>query len=374
MSIIYSSVIPENNKASYGEFDTVDFVLTFENQSLQLGSIRLEGEVAVRENAQDLNEAANANKVIRYDKYVGLHGVVDSIQTEMLGEIFENLTEYPRLVKQYQVARNNLLDLMNGSQVCELKAPIDILTTALLAGEQPETNLAGVNRINNDPDFSIKPDFILNSSSDMLPYDRSGPIRISINLARLAAFLYGKDVGVNTTYSLKDLRIVYRTIPGLENRNPIELRRRINIKQSLQSELSNIQVKVPSDRVEAFSGSFQIQSHENTNLYNNLSLEKLPNLNQLQFLFNDQTNAAITYLIKSNSEVLDFYIKALGESGRNSMAVANMINNDAYGVGLRMEGGTIDLTNQKFSIQIDSAISNNQPLIFYMYFHTVLEI
>lgn len=374
MSIIYSSVIPENNKASYGEFDTVDFVLTFENQSLQLGSIRLEGEVAVRENAQDLNEVANATKVIRYDKMVGLHGVVESIQTEMLGEVFENLTEYPRLVKQYQVARNNMLDLMNGSQVCELKSPIESMTTALLAGEQPQANLAGAARINNDPDFSIKPDFILNSSSDLLPYDRSGPIRISINLARLQGFLYGLDVGANTTYSLRDLRVVYRTVPVMDNKDPIVLRRRINIKQSLQSELSNIQVKVPSDRVEAFSGSFQVQSQENTNLYNNLTLEKLPNLKQLQFLFNDQTNAAITYLIKSNSEVLDFYIKALGESGRNDMAVANMINNNAYGVGLKMEGGTIDLTNQKFSIQIDSGITNNLPLIFYMYFHTVLEI
>jgi hypothetical protein len=51
-----------------------------------------------------------------------------------------------------------------------------------------------------------------------------------------------------------------------------------------------------------------------------------------------------------------------------------MVNNDGYGVGLRMDGGTIDLTNQKFSVQIDSDVSNNQPLIMSMFFHTVLEI
>ena len=374
MSIIYSSVIPENNKTSYGEFDTVDFVLTFENQSLQLGSLRLEGDLAIRENGQDLNEAANANKVIKFDKFVGAHGVIESVQTEMLNEVFENLTEYPRLVKQYGVGRTGVNDMFDASQLCELRVPYDAMTTAIAGGEQPRANLAGANRINNDPDFSLKPDFLLNSSSDLLPYNRSGPIRLSFNLARVQSFLYGLDVGANTTYSVKDLRLVYRTVPVMDNKNPIVLRRRINIKQSIQSQLANIQVKVPSDQVEAFSASFQVQSQENTNRYNNVDLEKLPNLKQLQFLFNDQTNAAITYLIKNNDEVIDKFVKALGDNGHNACTVPNMVNNDGYGIGLRMEGGTIDLTNQKFSVQIDSEVSNNKPLIMYMYFHTVVQI
>jgi hypothetical protein len=374
MSIIYSSVIPENNKASYGEFDTVDFVLTFENQSLQLGSLRLEGDLAVRQNAQDLNEVANVNKVIKFDKFVGAHGVIESVQTEMLNEVFENLTEYPRLVKHYGVGRTGTADMYDASQLCELRVPYDAMTTAIVAGEQPPTNLAGAKRINNDPDFSLKPDMLLNTSSDLLPYNRSGPIRLSFNLARVQSFLYGLDADADTSYSLKDLRLVYRTVPMMDNKDPIVLRRRINIKQSIQSSLANIQVKVPSDRVEAFSASFQIQSQENTYRYNNVSLEKLPNLKQLQFLFNDQTNASITYLIKNNDEVIDKFVSALGSDGHNACTVANMVNNDGYGVGLRMDGGTIDLTNQKFSVQIDSDVSNNQPLIISMFFHTLLEI
>lgn len=378
MSIIYSSTIPENNKSSYTEFDTVDFVLTFENQSLQLGSLRLEGEVVVKQNSLNLNDPANVNKIIRYDKFVGMHGVIESIQTNMLNENFENLGEYSRLVKQYAVGRNGVMDLFNASEVCELKAPYDALTTALLGGEEPRTNLAGVNAINNPPDWSIKPDFILNSSAALLPFERAGPIRISFNLARVQAFLYGLDVDANTTYELQNLRMVYKTVPhgdnSKPNTDPIVLRKRINIKQSIQSTLANIQVKVPSDRVEAFSGSFQIQSQEFEYRYNNNDLEKIPNLRQLQFLFNDQTNAAVTYLIKNNDEVIDKFVKALGDNGHNACSVSNMINNRGYGVGLRMDGGTIDLTNQKFSVQIDSEISNNQPLIFYMYFHVVVEI
>ena len=373
MSVIYSSVIPENNKSSYSEFDTVDFVLTYENQSLQLGSIRLEGDLSVVHNNEDLNAAANAGKVIKYDKFVGAHAVIESCQTEMLNEVFENLTEYPRMVKQYAVASKGINDLFNASEACELKVPYDAMTTAILGGEQPDTNLAGAQRINNPPDFSIKPDFILNSSNALLPFSRSGPVRLSFNLARVQAVLYGLDVDANTSYSLSNLRVVYKTVPGEDNKDPIILRRRINIKQSIQSRLSNIQVKAPSNQVESFSASFQIQSHENQYFWNNLSLDKIPNLQQLQFLFNDQTNANVTYLIKNNDEVIDKFIKALGTSGKNSCSVANMINNNGYGVGLRMEG-VIDLTNQKFSVQIDSEISNNEPYIFYMFFHTVMSI
>ena len=58
MSISYSSAIPENNKASYGEYDTVDFVLTFPNESLKLGSLRLEGELEVTQDGFKLLERA----------------------------------------------------------------------------------------------------------------------------------------------------------------------------------------------------------------------------------------------------------------------------------------------------------------------------
>ena len=372
MSVIYSSVIPENNKSSYSEYDTIDFVMTFENQSLQLGSVRLEGDLNVTQNDTPLNSPANQDLQIRYDHMTGVHGIVESIQTEMRGEIVENLTEYPRLVKQYAVARNSHADMFNSSRVCELRAPSDVLTTEILRGEEPPTQITPP--IRNSPDFSCKLDFVLNSSTDKLPYSRSGAIRVSVNLARINSFLYGLDVDGNTKYTVSDLRLVFRSTPDEDNKDPITLRRRINIKQSIQSSLANIQVKVPSTQVEAFSSSFQVQTEENTARYNNLNLEPIPNLKQLSFLFNDQSNANITYLLKTNTEVIDKYVEAMGETGRNNLQVANMNNHHAYGVGLRMSGGTIDLTNQKFSVQIDSGISNSKPLVYYMYFHTLLEV
>ena len=369
-SVNYGSALPENNKASYSEYDTVDFQLTFENSSLQLGSLRLEGELEVVHNGDFLNATANEELNICYDPMTGAHGVCESVQTEMLGQVFENITEYPRMVKQYAVARNSREDMFNSSNVCEMRVSHDILSTQLLKGEEVRTQLT--TELRENPDFSVKLDTILNSSTDLLPFDRSGPVRISINLSRTNAFLHGLDVDNTTSYSLKDLRLVYKTVPGLENRNPIELRRRLNVKQSLQSSLANISLKIPSDNVEAVTASFQVQANENTATKNNLTLEKIPNLEQLQFLFQDQTNSQVSFIIKDNSEVISRFVDAMGDTGRNSSSPSNVINNQGYGVGLKMSGGPVNLINQKFGIQINSAISSAKPLIMYLYAHSVL--
>lgn len=370
MSVSYLSVIPENNKSSYSEHDTVDFVLTFENQALKLGSLRLEGEFEVKQNNLFLNNLANQNKVIKYDNFTGLHSIVDSIQTEMLGEVYESINEYPRMVKQNAVAQNSTGDLFNSSKSCELRTPYDFMTTQYMKGIEPKVQVAPAVRIN--PDFSIKLDCLLNSSISTLNYDRSGPIRLSINLSRVNSVLYGADVDGNTTYSVKDLRLVCRTTNDLSNTSPIQLRRKINIKQSISSSLSNIQTKVPADNVESFSASLQLQTHENTTFYNNLDLQPLPNLEQLQFLYNDQSNSQVSYLIRSDSEVISKFIESIGDNGRNNMSPNNMINNRGYGIGLKMGG--VNLSNQKFSLQINSSISNNNPMVLYMYFNTVLTV
>ena len=368
----YSSSIPENQKNEYEPYDTVDFMVTFQGQSLQLGSVKLEGTVDVTHNGLFLDRPANQNLDIKYDPMVGAHAVVESVQTEMLGEVFESLNEYPRMVKQSAVARNSKQDMFNSSNVAEMRCPHSIVSNGILKGSGVRNQLT--TRLRDPPDFSIKLDNILNSSTDLLPYDRTGPIRVSLNLSRVESFLYGEDVDENTSYSLSNLRLCYYTVDGMENRAPIELRRKLNIKQSLQSNLSNVATKVPSNSVEAMTASFQIQQNENSYKNNNLILEKVPSLSELTFLFNDQSNAVVSFVIKSNVEVLERYVEALGETKRNDLAVCNMNNNEGYGIGLRMDPGPVDLSNQKFSVQLNSGISSNKPLIMYMYFHSVLSI
>jgi hypothetical protein len=374
MSISYLSAIPENNKSSYSEYDTVDFMMTYENQSLVMGSVRLEGEVSVTHNGLPLNNVANKALDIKYDRQVGAHSFIESIQTEVLSEVIENIVEYPRMIKQYSSARDNQGDMFNSSRVCELKAPQDSMTTVMLQGEEPPAQNA--NPLRENPDFSIKLDFVLNSvDEELLPYGRTGAIRVSVNLARLNSCLYGNSVDGNTRYTLHGLRLVYKATKDMpEDMNaPVVVRKRQSIKQSIQTGLANVQAQVPSANVEAFSASFQVQSKENTAKNNNLDLEKVPDLQELQFLFNDSTNQAITYLMRSNSEVLYHFVDALGFTGRNQLAVANMDSNEGYGIGYKFDS-PISLMNQKLSVQINSAISNSRPLVIYMFFHSVMEL
>jgi len=371
MSVSYLSAIPENNKASYGEYDTVDFVMTFENQNLVMGSVRLEADVAVRHNALPLYDVANYEKEIMYDRQVGGHSFIESISTEIRGEILENIVEYPRMVKQYAVARNNQGDMFNSSRVCELRCPTDTMTIATLHGEQPRVQIPS--GVHQDPDMSIKLDCLLNSNEGLLPYAKSGAIRLSIQLARTVSVLYGNDFDANTNYQLHNLRLVYKTTSDPASDAPLVVRTRQCIKSTISTPLSNVQAKVPSANVEAFTASFQIQANENTLKPNNLTLEKIPQLNELQFLFNDSTNEAITYQIRSDSVVLNHFLDAMGFTGRNQVNRDNMNNNEGYGIGYRFDK-PISLMNQKLSIQINSAISNSQPLVMYMYFHSVMEL
>lgn len=368
MSIHYSSAIPENLRDSYGEFDTVDFVLTFDQMALQLGSLRLEGDLEVRKGG---NRIA-ATQDIKYDRTIGAHSFIESIQTEMLGQVFENLVEYPRMCKMYAAGRNQQGDMCNTHNICELKAPYDYLTTLILGGNQPVGQLS--TPIYEEPDFSIRLDTILNSAVDFVPYSKTGAIRVSINLARTVSALYGKDMDATVTYALKNLKLSYRTTDDMSVvSKSVMLKKRMSIKSSIQSSLANIQSKVPSTSVKAMFASFQEQSHENQYFWNNVALDKIPNLDEIQFLFNDSTNQFISFVIRSQPEVLLNYVKAMGETGRNSVTLKEMNNNDGYGVGVSMGDELIDLTNQKFAVQINSEISSAKPYIMYMYFLSELE-
>ncbi len=372
-TIHYASVLPENNKDSFEEFDNVDFVLAHEGRALNLGSVRLHGVVDVTQNNNPLTSTTDDTnlKDIKLDGMVGAHSFCESWTCEMNGQIVENITSYPRYVKMAMTATNGVDDMNNASNVCELKAPIDKMTNQALkgvVGGAGETNFT-----NYAPDFSIRPSICVNSGRGMLPYKKSGDIRLTVTLARVLAALYGLDVDSSTKYVLRDLRVVYTTSPEPESMSePVMLRTKLNIKQSIQSSFSNVQTKVPAV-CSAMSASFQSQANENQGKYNNMELNAVPNLTQTQFLFNDSTNTLVTYLIKNNVEVIGRYIDSFVDTGRNALSPAKLADNNGFGVGLNFSE-EIDLSNQKFSVQLSSAVSSASPMIIYMYFHSMIQL
>ena len=373
MSISLRSTIPENFADSYSENDNIDFMLSFPNEVLNLGSIRLEGELEVLNGNPQTHLNSDTNKVldINMDHLVGAHSLFESIQTEALGTIIENCSGLPRFHKMRMAATIDGTDTNDAKYACELKAPFRTMTNRLLRGEVPVTQ--PTNAIRVDPDFSIKPDIALNSVPGQLPYRRSGDIRVSVNMARTANVFFGQDVSLGSTgvnYAVKALRLTYTTYPDDGSMNdPITMRSKVLVKQSVNSRLANNSSKVPGI-VDAVSVSFLEQVNANVPIANTLALERPPNVEELSLNFNDSTNKAISFVIRDNVETISLYLNSFGTNhSHNSMSVAKQNANDGYGVGLNFNA-EIDMRMSKFSSQMISGVVGANAMVMSLYFHS----
>ena len=368
----YHRILPQNSKDAYKEFDIVDYVMSFPGRSLVVGSVRLEGELNVTADAQTLNLAANKDKDIRYTAGAGAHCFVENITTRVGGMVLESLGDYARIVNMSTCAMTSESDMCNSSNVCELKVARSSISTNLLQGEVPATDpaIVGAPDLRADPDFSIKPRICLNGGSGMAASSRTGDITVSFALARNYGALFGMDVDATVQYALKNLRLTYQTVPETGEEKPVACRAKLNIKQSIQSSRANINVRVPA-KCDSVSCSFGVQSLENTPKYDNQQLHPIPNLYATQFIFNDSTNSLVSYQIRNTAEIIDRAIASFVDADKNQLSTARISNGDGYLLGLNFDE-VIDLSKQKFSVELESAVSNVVPLIFYMYFHTLV--
>ena len=154
--------------------------------------------------------------------------------------------------------------------------------------------------------------------------------------------------------------------------DPITMRTKVAIKQSVASSFANIQTLVPAVCT-GLSASFQPQADENSLVPNNTQLSKVPNLTQTQMLFNDSTNQLVSYVIRNNSDLIGRYIDSFADTGRNRMSRVRTADDDAFGIGIPFDSA-VDLNSQKFSLQIQSGISSSAPLLAYLYFHSFVTI
>ena len=372
--ITLRTAIPTNFKVGYKEFDNVDFVLAYENSSLVLGSVRVEGVVKISNNSLPLydttNTPSNLDRDIGVDHFVGAHAFFEGITTETNQGVIENLVNLPRYEKMMSTGSQMTSDMFNFSNQCELKTPSREIGRSAIRGIVPFVQMTTPRYI--DPDFSIKPNIALNSAEGMLPYRRTGDIRIALNLARVASALSGLEITSTTDYTISDLRITYRTYPDDGSNNPVTLDSKLSIVQSIQSSFANLDIKVPAV-VNSVSCSFNNQNEVNSLVHNNTALVKIPQLSQVIFQFNDSTNKLISYVLRDNQEVVARYIDSFQDTGKNQLSRNNMENNDGFGIGLNLNGD-IDMTNQKFGVQIQSGITNNNPMTMYAYFHSSIQI
>ena len=217
-----------------------------------------------------------------------------------------------------------------------------------------------------DVDFSLKPVCALNRmSGDDLPSSKTGPITLTCNLARNRVALMGSGQTPNSVYQLKNLRCTYQSVADDGSSSQTAMRTVFNIKSNILSGSASVSANVPA-MCSSVVVSFCDTRNENDVVVNSLALEEPQALTEVQYLFNDQTNSLITYVIDDRTEMLERFIDAMGVAGHNQVAKDVFKANQGFGLGLDFDG-LVDLSKNRFTMQLQTG-ANNVPSNVYLYF------
>lgn len=385
-SLQYSSVQPDNNRSTYSQLDVVNFTVNNQGRSLVLGSVKLEGKLRVNTSANARTVVAND---IRFNKNAGIGSFIDGVQVSAAqAGTMENIQfDYPRYLNMVANATKDQNDMFESHAVCELKAPFDTMTTQYCSGVLDKNNQ---NPGTVDFDFSHKLKICLNRAvqGDSIPFSKSGFMKLSVSLARNPAALYGTyrntatDNMTSVNYVLSDLRITYQTVADTGSGGPVVMRSIVPIKSTLESDFSNVASSVPA-KCDSVSISYQFQERENqvvdagghAQVWDNAALNKIPNWDSIQFIFNNSSSEYVSYIIDTEQEALKRAIESLADTGHNQVS-GDALDSEQHLIHGLSFGEMIDLSNQRFSVQINAplGLSAANPMVIYMYFHSMVSL
>lgn len=362
MPILFHSVEPESNRSTFGENNTVSFVVS-SDRALVRNSIRLEGTLTINATA---GTRAVLNDNLSMNKRVGAHSLLDSCQTTLSGNVIENISQdYPRFVHMIEAAQNHTDSYYNSSQLCELKAPSTKVAIAYTTGDCDVTN-AGDSF--SDMDFSFKPLICLNRMSGDLQLSKfNNEVRLNFNLSRAVNVLCGANQVDATSYSISNLRLTWSSADPSPP-SPVQMRRVVPIKQVISTSNASINTRVPAV-CDGVSISFLNQANENLNQVDTLALENPLNIEEVQYTFNDSTNSLQQFFQDEYSEYVEGFVNSLKTAGIHSANPSTISGNSVFGLGLDFSSD-VDLSNQKFGVSIRSGISNTYKFLVYLYFHS----
>ena len=181
----------------------------------------------------------------------------------------------------------------------------------------------------------------------------------------------GAGAHPDPNYLLTNLRCSFKSVPA--QNQPVILNRVLSMNQSLESNNAAVSTSVPAV-VNAVSATFLTQTAENSYNHNNYLLERPNGITNIQMNYNDSTNAYQTYRLDNHQEIIHNYLESLRSAGVNDAKLNKMDSNDCYGAGIAFNENIDFSSGNKFSIQIDSSIDSANPVILFMYFHSLLSL
>lgn len=358
-TVLYHQVEPQATQDSYTEFDNVDFVINVgEGRRLLKNSVRILGDLKINSTG-----TTRSTSNIGFDRVAGAHAFIDSCQVSSINQgLIENITNYGRYVSMAGHASFDREDMINSNLACELRGHLDHVPNLMGQGittyaTAPETT---------DADFSIKPVCALNRmSGDDLPSSKSGAITLTVNLQRNRVVLMGTGQEATSNYQLFNLRVTYQSVEDDGSASQTGMRTIFNIKSNILSGAASISANVPA-LCSSVVMSFCDTRVENGLKDNSLALEEPQAITEVQYLFNDQTNSLVTYIIDDRTEMLERFIDAMGVSGHNQVSKDVFKSNQGFGLGLDFDG-LVDLSKNRFTVQLQTG-ANNNPSNAYLYF------
>jgi hypothetical protein len=352
-------VEPTNPRSSYGEYDDVRFAISFLGRKLVLNSIRVMGKVTVANNGDTTD--------IRMDNFIGGHTFFEEILTSTANQgLLETIQAYPRLVGMMRKSTLDEVNLMNSQYTCELCTPNELIARQVLKGNVLKTDSIDEAQ---SADFSIKPSFVFNQAEgdQFLSYSKTGDISLNLRLNRNDQVLFGTGADNTTIYTLSDLRLSFISVDDDGKVGSHIMRQKVTLQQPVQSSFVSISAKVPAERCVGVVASFMENKRQAQYQYNDCQQMELPNVSAVNFLFNDSESRFITYEITNNVDLMNRYLQAYRRDGETDATIQKIEANKSYGIGLNFEG-VLDLSNQKFTTQITSDVSNLNPYTAYFYF------
>ena len=370
-TIKYHSVTAENDKdAGFQEYDTVDFVLTGEGRKLVKNSVLLSYDLEV-------NSAANTPKTtadqIRYNHKIGGHSFFESFQVSNPSGVIENLQSYPVFCNQVASATLSQNDYYSLDLLAEGRGPIpenaEVGCERVASNNTQATGAAAIDF--SDSQQCIRPQICLNrQSGENYSFDKNGPVRISMNMARVVAALGGQDNSNAAEYKLKNLKLRFKSVPDDGSKGAMMMLSYAHIKQTINSQAANISSRVPAKAVTGVSVSFLKQDAESDFKADSYALNKYPNLEEVRFLFSDNLSNNISYSMTEPNDMIKRGLKALGSAGHDQCQYSKMIANDGFLIGQDF-AQTVDLSANKFTTQIDSS-NVAAPYVAHVFFHNIL--
>ena len=367
-SLRYHLVNPQSIKSGYTEFDNVDFLIAVgPNRSLVQNSVRICGDVLI-ESAAGVRSVGGR----LFDQRVGAHAFIESLQVNSSNNgMLENIgNSYARYVAMAGVASLSDNDYCNAKHICELKGSNEDVMVKYANGVAPFLTTATA--IIADADFSIKPMCALNKMvGGNLPFNTSGTVTLTLNLARNMSALYGVLQDSASRYVLSNLRVTFNSMPDSKMPQQLTMRTIHSVKSNILSGSATVSVNVNAV-CDAVSISVLKQANENVPGENNYALEHIKGFEQVQYLFNSQTNSLVTYRIEDQTEVLQRFVDSLFDTGHNQVALSKFRGNNGWGMGLSFDD-QVDLSSNTFTMELESGVGSgaaNVPYAIWFYFHS----